>query len=381
MNIGVNARLLVENNMSGIGWFIHETMQRLVAEHTEHTFYYFFDRPYAKKFITSQNIIPIVIPPKCRYHPLFYKLWYNFQLPRKLKKYKIDLFISADSINTLKSETPSILVIHDIAFEHFPHYVPWYMSKYLKRVTRLGAHKATKIATVSEYSKNDISSLYNINLDDIYVVYSGTKNNFKPIGSDQKIEIKAKYTSKCDYFLFIGTIHPRKNLKNQLLAFEMFKDLNKKSDHKFLVVGSTWIWDKELDKVFNNMKFKDDVLFIGHISTEELSKITAAATAIMYVSVFEGFGVPIMEAFQSEVPVITSNTSSMPEIAGDAALIVDPFDPGKIFDAMNDIYNNPETVKRLVESGIKRKNLFSWDNTASKFNKIFIDTISEVFPD
>ncbi|MGB4627035.1 MAG: glycosyltransferase family 1 protein, partial [Erysipelotrichaceae bacterium] len=173
-------------------------------------------------------------------------------------------------------------------------------------------------------------------------------------------------------FLFIGTIHPRKNLKNQLLAFDMIKKANSDSTHKFLIVGTKWIWDKELDEAYSKMDFKNDVVFIGHLPTDELSRVTASATALMYVSVFEGFGIPIIEAFESKTPVITSNTSSMPEVAGNAALIVDPFKPEEIFEAMNIIYKDPDTVNRLIENGLNRKELFSWDLTADKFDKVFV---------
>ena len=372
MNIGVNTRMLVENNMTGIGWFIFETMKRIVAKHPEHTFYYFFDRSYSHKFITSPNIVPIVVPPKCRYHPLFYKFWYDFQLPKVLKKYKIDLFISGDTVNTTKSKVPSLLVIHDLTFEHYPSFTPSYMTKYFKKTVPKGANKAIEIATVSEYSKNDIATKYQIDSNKISVVYNGINNHFEPLDNDLKLNIKAQYANNCDYFLFIGTIHPRKNLKNQLLAFDMFKKANNDSIHKFLIVGTKWIWDKELDEAYSKMYFKNDVVFIGHLPTDELSRVTASATALMYVSVFEGFGIPIIEAFESKTPVITSNTSSMPEVAGNAALIVDPFKPEEIFEAMNIIYKDPDTVNRLIENGLNRKELFSWDLTADKFDKVFV---------
>lgn len=381
MNIGVNTWLLIENHMTGIGWFISETMQRIVKQHPEHTFYYFFDRQFDSHFITSPNIKPIVVRPKCRYHPIFYKLWYNYMIPHALKKYKIDLFISPDSILPLRTKVPSILVLHDISFERYPDFVHKHMLNYLKKVTRLSSEKAHSIATVSEFSKNDIVNFYNINPNKISIVHSGTKNMFKPLLPEQQESVKREFSDGNDFFIFVGTVHPRKNIKNQLLAFDMFRDANKEARHKFIVVGTKWVWDKDLDTVFSNMKYKDSVIFIGRLSTEKLVKLVASATALMYVSIFEGFGVPILEAFESETPVITAQSSSMPEVAGDAALIVDPFDPKAIFEAMNLIYSDKELAKKLVEKGKEQKLLFSWDITAKKLNAVLTDTIKTITSD
>jgi glycosyltransferase involved in cell wall biosynthesis len=378
MNIAVNTRLLIDNNMTGVGWFVFETMQRFVAMHPEHTFYYFFDRPYSQKFITAPNVIPVVVQPKCRFHPVFYKFWYDFQITRMLRKLKIDLFISGDGVMSTTTKVPTILVIHDLAFVHYPHFIPSYMSRYLRRITPKCAQRACHIATVSEYSKSDIIKQYGVSPENISVVYNGTHQMFQPLSKERKEEIRQEYTDGCEYFLFVGTIHPRKNLKNQFLAFDMFKKTNPESKHKFLVVGTTWIWDKEVDAVFANMQHHADVVFIGHLPTSELSELTASATALMYASIFEGFGIPIIEAFESETPVITSNTSSMPEVAGNAALVVDPLNPQSIFEAMHQLANNPELGKTLVEKGRERKKLFSWDITANRFNSVFEETVKKI---
>ncbi|MDD2562600.1 MAG: glycosyltransferase family 1 protein [Salinivirgaceae bacterium] len=370
MNIAVNTRLLLDNNMTGISWYIFETMQRFVEKHPEHTFYYIFDRPYDKKFITAPNIIPVVIPFKCRFHPYFYTIWYDLLVPMVLKMKDIDLFISGDGVLSLTTKIPTILVIHDLAFEHYPTFIPKKMSNYLRSKTSKYAHKAVKIATVSEYSKKDIAERYGIEEAKIGVVYNGTHQLFKPLTVDQKTEVKNKYAEGNDYFLFVGTIHPRKNLHNQLLGFEMFRKENPDAKHKFIAVGNTWIWDKALNDIYESLEFKSDVNFIGHLPTFDLTQIVSAATALMYASIFEGFGIPIIEAFQSETPVITSNTSSMPEVAADAAILVDPFNPLEIANAMSAIYTNPALRAQLIEKGRTRKECFTWSRTSDLFDEI-----------
>ncbi len=368
MRIAVSARLLIQNNMTGIGWFIFETMQRIVEQHPEHEFIYFFDRPYSHQFITAKNIRPVVLKPKCRFHPLFYRLWYDIKVYRALNNYKIDFFIAPEGIMSLRTSVPTLLVIHDLAFVHYPHFIPKYMSEYLIKTTGKCCQKAFHIATVSEYSRNDIHQIYGVPKEKISVVFNGTHHHFNPIGDEEKLEIKKTYAQGEEYFLFVGTIHPRKNLMNQLIAYERFRNENPETRHKFIIVGTRWIVEEKLQEFLDNTKYSADILFYGHMPTEKLSKLTASAFALMYVSVFEGFGIPIIEGFQAEVPVITSNTSSMPEVAGDAAMIVEPSDPESIFSAMNALFKNPELRQKFIERGRIRKELFSWEKTARLFN-------------
>jgi len=364
MRIAVNTRLLIDNNMTGIGWFLFETTRRMVENHPEHQFFYFFDRSFHPRFITAKNITPVVLKPKCRFHPLFYRFWYDIQVSRALKKHNIDVFISPDGFCSTTTKVPTLLVIHDLAFVHYPKFIPWYMSRFLTKATGVCARKAERIATVSEYSKHDIHRTYSIPLDKIDVVYNGTHHHFNPLTEEEKSKIKETYTDGADYFLFVGTIHPRKNLKNQIVAFEKFRNLHPEATHKFLVVGTQWIVEKEFRELLETMQHKRDVIFFGHTPTEQLSQITAAAFVLMYASVFEGFGIPIIEAFQCGTPVITSNTSSMPEVAGDAALIVNPHDPDSILNAMEQLYLNSGLRQELIRKGQLRSQVFSWEKSA-----------------
>lgn len=378
MNIAVTTRYLFKNNTTGVGWFTFETIRRLVEKHPEHNFYYLFDRPFDQKFITSNNIIPIHIRPKCYFHPIFYRLWYNICVPRVLKKHKIDLFFSTDGFLPLTIKIPSILTIHDLAFEHSPQFISDKMAKYFRKETPKYVKKASQIVTVSEYTKKDIFDTYHTNPDKITVVYNGRNQAFRPCTEEEKKITLKKYTNNTPFFIFIGTIHPRKNAKNQLLAYESFRKNNPELNHKFVFVGKNWFWEEETQNIFDAMTFKKDVIFIGYISMEELTKLTAAATFLMYVSFFEGFGIPIIEAFAAETPVITSNTSSMPEIAGDAALIVDPYSVDEIEKAMATIVFDEEKRESLITKGNQRKELFSWEKTASLLDTVFCNLVKNI---
>ncbi len=379
MNIAINARLLIKGNITGVGKYIYEIMCSLSAQYPECKFFCFFDRSYDSDFIVAENIIPVVIKPKVRFHPLFYKFWYDVQVSRQLRRLNIDVFISADGLISTTTKVPTIMVIHDLAFEHYSNLIPYRMMRYLKKYTPLCAKKAAHVIAVSEYTKGDIIERYKIEDNKISVAPSGVVNDFfVPLNKIEKKSVKEKYAQGQDFFLFVGTIHPRKNIKNQILAFDKFREDNPKSKHKFLIVGTVWVWDNDLKQIYDNMQYREDIVFTGYIPTEDLAKLMASAIALMYVSIFEGFGIPIVEAFFTETPVITSNTSSMPEVAGDAAIIVNPNNITEIANAMTKIYVDEGFTKVLLQNARNRKNEFSWKKTSDVFIKSLDEIINNI---
>ena len=194
--------------------------------------------------------------------------------------------------------------------------------------------------------------------------------------TDVKTDIKNKYTNGNPYFIFIGTILMRKNLANLFRAFDIFKDSDT-NGIKLVIVGSKKWWKGEIEDTYNAMKHKDDVIFMGRVKPEELGIMLSAALALTYVSFFEGFGIPILESFYAETPVITSKTTSMPEVAGDGALLADPFALDEIVCAMKQISTDSELRKQLIEKGKIQRTKFSWDLTAKKLWQSIQKTIQQ----
>jgi glycosyltransferase involved in cell wall biosynthesis len=363
LNIVVNTRLLLKGKLEGIGWFTYETLKRITQSHPEHTFYFVFDRSFDPEFVFSENVIPIVTGPQAR-HPILFYLWFEFSIPKILKRVKADIFISPDGYLSMKTKVPQLAVIHDLNFEYFPKDLPWIITKYFKYYFPRFASKASRIATVSEFSKKNIQEKYKIPGNKIDVVYNGVNEMFHPISSAEKKAVKERHTGGSDYFVFIGALLPRKNLKNLFLAFDIFR---KRSgyQHKLLIVGARKWWTNELEGIFNNLVFKNDIVFVGRLGEDDLNITLAGASALTYVSYFEGFGIPILEAFRCQVPVITSNVTSMPEVAGNAALLIDPFDPGSIADAMQKIASDPQLCEVLLQNAKIRLKDFSWEQSAT----------------
>ena len=361
MRIAVNTRLLLKGKLEGIGWVAYESLKRIVLAHPEVEFYFIFDRKPDPLFLFADNVKPVVLFPQAR-HPFLFIWFFELSLPKALRKIKADLFYSPDGYLSLRTKVPQVVEFHDLNFEHFPGDMPkihlWHYKKYFPKF----AEKAERIITVSEFSKQDIVECYGVNPDKIDVAYNGVNETFKPLSvAEQKI-VRAHYSFGHPYFMFVGSLHPRKNLARLFTAFDRFKQRNK-NDVKLVIVGEKRWWTEPIQQAYDAISCKDDVSFVGRLSAEDLHKVTGAALASVYVSYFEGFGIPILEAFKCDTPVITSNVTSMPEVAQDAALLVDPFDEDSIADAMVKVLD-PGVRKDLIEKGRRRVQDFSWDNTA-----------------
>ncbi|HQQ21017.1 MAG TPA: glycosyltransferase family 1 protein, partial [Bacteroidales bacterium] len=311
-----------------------------------------------------ENIIPLTAYPPAK-HPYLWYFFFEWGVPYQLRKIKPDLFFSPDGWVPLTKKVKMVNVIHDLNFEHHPEFIAPTPLKYYQKYFHQFAQYPERIVTVSEFSKNDISELYGVDKERIDVVYNGSNMLYRPLTDIEKEQTKGKYSFGYPYFLFVGLVHKRKNLQRILEAFDRFKEQDQEQ-YKMVVVGELKYMDEETRESIENMKFKDDVIFLGRKPIDELIMITGSATAMVYTSLFEGFGIPIVEAFQAGTPLITSNVTSMPEIAGDAALIVDPYQVQEIANTMIKITKEPELVKELIEKGKKRATLFSWDLTAER---------------
>jgi len=365
MNIAVNTRFLIKNKLEGIGWFTYETLKRITQQHPEHNFYFLFDRKYSKEFIFADNVTPIVVPPPAR-HPFLWYLWFEHFIPITLNKIKADLFLSTDGYISLKSNVKTVNVIHDIVFEHYPESVPFLVRKYYKHYFPKFASGADRLATVSDYSKKDLIDKYNISSDKIDVVFNGVNELYKPIDEESMIRTKTEFTDGKDYFLFIGGLHPRKNVERLILAFDQFKSKDQ-NEVKLLIVGGKGWLNSGFWSTYESLGSKKDIIITeGIYEPERIGKIIASSLAITYVSYFEGFGIPIVEGMYCNIPVITSNVSCMPEVAEDAALLVDPFSIDSISDAMFRVATEDDLRNTLVEKGKIQREKFTWQKTSEK---------------
>ena len=358
MKIAVNTRFLIKDALAGIGTYTQELFSRVVKLMPEHQFYFYFDRKFDDAFIYSENIVPKMVFPPAR-HALLWYAWFEYAIPYRLKQDKIDLFVSPDGYCSLSTNVSQLLTIHDLAFEHYPQFIPKIVADYYKKYTPQFCKKADKIIAVSEYTKNDIINQYSIFSDKIEVIYNGV--DFKEINTGSKPGIRIDFP----YFIFIGTFHPRKNILRLLKAFNAYKH-SKSNQMKLFLIGSDGWMNEDLLDYLENMVARQEVIWIKNCQREEIYQYLSCAAAMIYPSLFEGFGIPIIEAMHCGIPVACSNTSCLPEIAGDAAIYFNPENEDEIKDSMQLLSENMELRKQLGDKGKQRAGSFSWDIAAQK---------------
>ncbi|MFK7937137.1 MAG: glycosyltransferase family 4 protein [Saprospiraceae bacterium] len=363
MKIVVNTRFLLTNKLEGIGWFTYETLRRIVESHPQDEFIFLFDRPYDPVFIFAKNVTPIVLQPPAR-HPFLWYIWFEISVKRTLKRLKPDVFLSPDGYCTLQTDIPTVMVTHDIAHVHYAEQIPYLARKYYHYYIPKFLKAATRIIAVSNYTKRDIINSYQIASDKIAIACNGCRKDFQPLLETEKVTVRKQYAAGQEYFFYLGAMHPRKNIARLIQAFDHFK--KETASPIKLLLGGRLAWQiAAIKNAYETAKYKEDIILLGYIDNAELPKILGAAMALTYVSLFEGFGIPILEAMHCEVPVLTSNVSSMPEVGGDAALLINPTSVTEIAAGMTRLSQEQTLRQKLIEKGKRQRQKFTWEIAAA----------------
>ena len=268
MVVAVNTRFLFPDYREGYGNFLYEVFGRITRNHPQHQFVFIYDRPQTGENQWPSNVKHVVTGPPAR-HPLLWKWWYDYRIPAVLRKHKADIFISPDGFCSLRTSVPQLLVVHDLAFLHYPDDIKKTQLYFYKKYTPRFLKKASGIITVSEFSKKDIISNYQTDPGKIRVIYNGVKEIFHPLTEIEKAETKNKYTTGKEYFFYAGSIHPRKNLVHLLKAYSVFKK-RQQSGMKLVLTGRlAWKYESFL-KDLQSYKYRDDVIMTGYSTDEEL---------------------------------------------------------------------------------------------------------------
>lgn len=350
--------------MEGYGYFIEEIFFRIVRLHPEHQFFFLFDRDIPDHLSFPENVTCKKVLPPAR-HPFLWYAWYDVSIPFILKQIKADVFVSPDGFCSLNTGVPQCLVVHDLAYLHFPAFIPRSQRWYYRFFTPRFLKKAKQLVTVSGFSKQDMETNFPVCTGKTDVVYNAPNPAFQPLSPEEKERVKEAYTGGVEYFFYAGAIHPRKNLLALLKAFSAFKK-RQKSSMKLVITGRLAWKNEAFETLLGTYKYRKDVVVTGYVSRSELVRLTASAYAMVYPSLFEGFGVPPLESLQSGVPAIVARTSAMPEIGGDAYLYFDPVAPDDLADKMMLLYKDETLRSRLIANGRQRVQLFSWEVSAQQ---------------
>lgn len=309
------------------------------------------------------------------------KLWTRIALPLAIymAKVKPDIFFSPTHYIPRFSSVKRIVTIFDLAYLHFPNMYPKQDLYKLTNWSKFSIENADHIVTISNFSKKDIIKNYSVDKNKITIAYPGFNNEaFKPIKDKEKVEsVVNKYGIKGQYVIYIGTIQPKKNLIRLIEAFEKIEDL------KLVVVGKTkglgrqgWMFDNILNKP-KELGIEDKIIFTGFVPTEDLVYLVNGAVAFVLPSLWEGFGIPVVDAMACGVPVITSNVSSLPEVVGSAGLLVDPYSVTQIEQAIRTITSDKKLRDKKSKEGLKQSQKYSWRKMAQTILKVFKEVAAE----
>ena len=310
--------------------------------------------------------------------------WENVQLPPLVAKDKVDILHIPAFAPPFYSKHKVVVTVHDIIGMIFPNQLRWPSRWYWGRWLPTAIKTADFIIADSDSTKNDLINHLKISKDMIRVIYPSGHESFTTQRNEKLLnQVKARFSIHDRYFLFVGTIEPRKNLKRVIEAFTIFQENIKSSArYQLVVVGQKDFGKGKLFKsIAHDLRTKiDDIIFAGYVRQEELNQLYCGAEALVYPSLYEGFGIPILEAMASGVPVITAKKTSMPEVAGEAALYVDPYDSQSIANGMLELHDQPELRERLAQNSAIQIKKFSWQKTAEQTCEVYRQLAEGVIP-
>jgi len=257
--------------------------------------------------------------------------------------------------------------VHDLNFEHNPADLPKVLGWYLRKFVPKFVEKATRVLTVSAYSKQDITKCYRCASEKISTVYNGANEIYQPLSEDVKITTRKRISNNRPYFLFVGSLHPRKNVQRLITAYQ---GINNPSVD-LVIVGSAMWRDHQISVDPNGA---DRIHFLGYLAQKELAEVMGSALALTYVPYFEGFGIPLVEAMRCGIPILAANTTCLPEIAGNAAIYCDPFNVQEIQTGLEQLIENDTLRIQLSENSINRATEFSWDQAAKQSWEVIYTT-------
>ena len=371
MKIGIEGQRLFRKKKHGMDMVALELIRNLQLIDTENE-YFIFIKPDEDNTVLQET-------PNFKIIQLdggSYPTWEQIALPKAAKKYGCEILHCTSNTAPIFSDIPLITILHDIIYMESSYYkiltgsaTPYqkFGNAYRKLIVPWVVRKSDKIVTVSHFEKNRIREFFGMKDDKrLTAIYNGVSTHFKPITDESELKrVKEKYHLPDQFFFFLGNTDPKKNTIGTLKAFSDFLKQSK-SDYKLVMLDYD---TNELEKLLIEIGNKDlikKIVLTGYVINTDLPAIYSLCTIFLYPSLRESFGIPMLEAMGCGVPVITSNTSSMPEVAGDAAHIINPYNPEEITQAIIKILGDAAYYDTLCKKGIERNKLFSWKNMAEQ---------------
>lgn len=376
MIIGIEAQRIFRKKKHGMDMVALELIRNLQMIDTENQ-YYVFVKPDEDRACLEETpnftIVELGGGP--------YPTWEQIALPRAAEKYKCDILHCTSNTAPVRGKTPLITTVHDIIYMEGVSLLKKggtlyqkFGNMYRRMVVPTVIRRSKKVITVSEFEKQRMVKFFGLNDDKIVAVYNGVGGHFQPVTEPKVLlEAKNKYHLPENFLFFLGNTDPKKNTPNVLKSFALF---NWHSETKYKLVMLDYEEDAlmSLLREIGHPEIRKDIHLTGYVPNNELPSIISQAKIFLYPSLRESFGIPILEGMACGVPVITANTSSMPEVAGDAALLVDPKNPNEIVRSINKLLEDDTLKENLIEKGLQRAKKFSWKNMSISVAKLYNET-------
>lgn len=372
MRIGINARCL-QRSRAGIAQYVYYLLLYLKAVARKNQYILFLgSNNYIFEDIESLDFLCDVSKLSTK-NQLFKIAWQHLYLPARIKNIGIDVFHEPTFVAPYFKKCPTVITIHDLSYKLLPDCYTLRNRLYLEWLMERSINSSDKIIAISENTKKDLLLNYRIKEEKVKVVYEGVDEVFCPVAdlNDGSIDmVKAKYGIKGDFILMVSLISPRKNMVNLIRAFSMLKK-KRRISHQLVIVGKKgWLYKEVFEEAVAS-GYEKDIIFCNFVPQYDLVSLYNAAAVFVYPSLYEGFGLPLLEAMACDCPVVASNCSSIPEVCADAALLVDPHDPAAFADALFRILFDMALRRSLIEKGRARVSVFSWEKTAEETVKIY----------
>ena len=306
-----------------------------------------------------------------------YSVREQLRIPLDLRRERADLFHAPHYVLPPFTPCRSVVTIHDCIHLRFPQYLRSRIGYAYARASLWAAtHQSDRILTVSEASKRDILRYFSIPDQKIQVIPNALDERFnQPPAAEEVARVKERYQLNDPFVLYAGNIKPHKNLERLIEAFNMFRGPG--LEHvKLLIIGDEISKYATLRRAVHRLKLHKHVRFFGFVPHQTLAVLYRLAAVFVFPSLYEGFGLPPLEAMASGAPVITSNVSSLPEVVGDAAILIDPYDPEAIADAMRRVLTDETLRQQLKERGLVRARHFSWDRSVRRVHEIYQEVLA-----
>jgi glycosyltransferase involved in cell wall biosynthesis len=359
MRVAIDARKLHD---FGIGTYIRNLLRHLAR--TDHNTEYVLLCGEADLGVAAQlgpNFRAVLEPSPN------YSLREQVHVPWVLRRERPDVYHAPHYVLPAGVRCPSVVTIHDCIHLMFPQYLPNRLAyAYARAQMWSAARRSDCILTVSEASKRDILHLFNVPPEKIVVVYNAIDSHFSITPSEEAVaRVRERYQLDHKFVLYVGNIKPHKNLVRLIEAFDELRQ-GELEDLKLLIIGDQISKLPALRRAVHRHKLHKQVRFLGYVADDQLAILYRLASAFVFPSLYEGFGLPPLEAMASGTPVVTSNVSSLPEVVGDAAVLVNPYDVDAIVDGLRRVLTDPVLAADMSRKGIERAREFSWERSVAK---------------